>query len=75
MITKQRAAIEAHVEDHKSKLIEVPNQMAYGTNPDLKVCCDPDSKEKILCFQNVHAILKTFRTFLYARPFSHSPEF
>ena len=41
-----RAAIEAHVEDHKSKLIEVPNQMAYGTNPDLKVCCDPDSKEK-----------------------------
>ncbi len=53
----QRASIEAAMSAHEATLRPVPNQMASGLNPDLRVCCDrskncicnPENFEVFVC--------------------------
>ncbi len=42
----QRQLIEAAVAEHRANMKYVPNMMALGVNPDLAICCDPNSQSK-----------------------------
>jgi arylsulfatase A len=39
-------AIDEKRKEHQKSVKQVPNQMALGLNPKLKVCCDWDSQKK-----------------------------
>ena len=47
-----RAAIEAANRSHQRTLRAVPNQMLRGTDPDLKICCNPHSQRTLPHYPN-----------------------
>eukprot|EP00939_MAST-03C_sp_MAST-3C-sp1_P001955 g1955.t1 len=56
-----RTRIENAVAIHKRGMKAVPNQMARGVDPNLKVCCDPKSQEKYPQYPNCTCNPENFR--------------
>ena len=50
-----RAAIDQARALHNATLLPVVNQNALGQNPDVQVCCDPESQKKYPQFPNCTA--------------------